>query len=135
MQLHRTLKLQADTVVLVLILAGYSASSRAEDTSAGKLDYQATCASCHGKTGKGDGPLVPDLKTQPPDLTLLAKNNDGVFPSEVLYRIIDGRKTIRAHGTYDMPVWGSLFQKSGSEDAVKQRISSLIGYLKSIQIK
>jgi hypothetical protein len=35
----------------------------------------------------------------------------------------------------DMPVWGSLFQKSGSEDAIKPRISSLIGYLKSIQIK
>ena len=70
-----------------------------------------------------------------PNLTLLSKKNDGVFPTEVQYRIIDGRRTIRAHGTYDMPVWGFVFQKSGAEDVIKQRISGLIDYLKSIQIK
>jgi mono/diheme cytochrome c family protein len=135
MQPRPTLKILATVLALVVDQAGFSTSSHAEERNAGKLDYQATCASCHGKTGKGDGPLVPDLKTQPPDLTMLAKNNDGVFPSGVLYRIIDGRKTIRAHGTYDMPVWGSLFRSSASEDTVKQRISSLIDYLKSIQVK
>jgi mono/diheme cytochrome c family protein len=135
MQKCRTFKILAIAMGLAVNLAGFNAPSHAENASAGRLDYQATCAACHGKTGKGDGPLVPDLKTQPPDLTMLAKNNDGVFPAEVLYRIIDGRKTIRAHGTYDMPVWGSLFQRSGTEDAVKQRISGLIDYLKSIQVK
>jgi len=134
MQPSQTPKLS--TIFLMLVGMLVAVPVHAEETSAAKADYQATCASCHGKTGKGDGPLVPDLKTQPPNLTLLAKNNDGVFPTEVLYRIIDGRKTIRAHGTYDMPVWGSLFQRTGNnEEAVKERISGLIGYLKSIQTK
>jgi len=135
MQPCRTLEIVAIAAVLAVSVPGFNTASHAEDINAGKLDYQSTCASCHGKTGKGDGPLVPDLKTRPPDLTMLAKKNDGVFPTEVLYRIIDGRKTIRAHGTYDMPVWGSLFQRSGTEDAVRQRISGLIDYLKSIQVK
>jgi mono/diheme cytochrome c family protein len=129
------LKILATALVLAVNLAGFNALSRAEEANAGKMDYEGSCAACHGKTGRGDGPLVPDLKTQPPNLTLLSKKNDGVFPTEVLYRIIDGRRTIRAHGTYDMPVWGFVFQKSGTEDAIKQRISGLIDYLKSIQIK
>jgi len=135
MQSCRTPKILTAVLVLAVYLAGFGAPSRAEDTNAGKTDYEGSCAACHGKTGRGDGPLVPDLKTPPPNLTLLAKNNGGVFPTEVLYRIIDGRRTIRAHGTYDMPVWGFVFQRSDTEDALKQRISGLIDYLKSIQVK
>ncbi len=130
-----TLKILAASLVFAAGLAGFNTPSSAEDGNAAKADYVASCAACHGKSGEGDGPLVPDLKTQPPNLTLLAKNNDGVFPTEILYRIIDGRKTIRAHGTYDMPVWGSLFQRDGTEEAVKKRISGIIEYLKSIQVK
>ena len=93
------------------------------------------CAACHGQNGKGDGSVSAELRTKPSDLTLIAKRNGGVFPTEVLYQIIDGRRTIRAYGTYEMPVWGSVFQSSGPENVARNRILAIIDYLKSIQLK
>jgi hypothetical protein len=58
-----------------------------------------------------------------------------VFPVDVLYRVIDGRKTIRAHGTYEMPVWGFVFIRSDPEDVARSRILAVIAYLKSIQLE
>ncbi len=44
--------------------------------------YHAHCAACHGSDGKGNGPAAAALKTKPADLTVLAKNNGGKFPTE-----------------------------------------------------
>ena len=43
--------------------------SNAESISAGKALWNLHCASCHGKTGLGDGNKAAQLKTTPPDLT------------------------------------------------------------------
>jgi mono/diheme cytochrome c family protein len=120
--------------ILVTAITGFSTCGFAQDTNLGKIDYESSCAACHGRNGKGDGPVSPELRTKPSDLTLIAKKNGGVFPSEVLYRIIDGRRTIRAHGTFDMPVWGIVF-RSESEDVARNRILALIDYLKTIQLR
>jgi hypothetical protein len=58
---------------------------------------------------KGDGPISGELKKRPPDLTILAKKNGGVFPLDSVYRIIDGREEIASHGNREMPVWGYRF--------------------------
>ena len=130
-----SVKFLVKVLIFTSAITGFSACSFAEDINSGKLDYEFYCASCHGKTGKGDGPVSPELRTKPSDLTSLAKNNGGVFPAEILYRIIDGRRTIRSHGTYEMPVWGFVFPNSGSKDVARDRILGIIGYLKSIQVK
>ena len=49
--------------------------------TSGKEMYLAYCATCHGKEGKGDGPVASALKVPPADLTTLSKRNDGKFPS------------------------------------------------------
>lgn len=49
-----------------------------------------------------------------PDLTALAKNNNGVFPFDRVYQIIDGRREVLAHGPRDMPVWGRNFNMQSS---------------------
>jgi hypothetical protein len=41
-------------------------------------------------------------KVAPPDLTLLARNNGGVFPAERISGVIDGRIEIVSHGPRDM---------------------------------
>jgi mono/diheme cytochrome c family protein len=39
------------------------------DPKAGKTKYEANCAGCHGKAGKGDGPAAATLNPKPQDHT------------------------------------------------------------------
>ena len=78
---------------------------------------------------------------------MISKRRGGEFPSDEIYRIIDGRETLRAHGGSEMPVWGDAYsslansmsggerksEKILTEQNVKGRILSLIYYLESIQ--
>lgn len=98
-------KLLLATSMVVLL----HAASWAQDFDAGKYEYQTGCAPCHGTDGKGAGPVSSRFRVSPPDLTILAKKNNGVFPLNVVYEIIDGRKALLAHGTRDMPIWGDRY--------------------------
>ena len=49
------------------------------ESIAGRDSFEFYCASCHGKTGKGDGPTAPALKTRPTDLASLARRNGGCY--------------------------------------------------------
>ena len=116
-------------------LVGFGACALAQDIDVGKAEYRSSCAPCHGIDAKGDGPVADSLKTRPADLTALAKNNNGVFPYDMVYQVIDGRNsTIPSHGTREMPVWGYRF---GPPQAFrfKKRILAVIDYLKRIQEK
>ena len=93
------------------------------------------CATCHGTSGHGDGPLAGQLRQAPPDLTRFTTRNGGVFPSERVYRIVDGRG-VASHGSREMPVWGDVFARSRdelSDEAVKARIEAIVGNLQRIQ--
>jgi mono/diheme cytochrome c family protein len=101
----------------------------------GRSLFYAHCASCHGRSGTGDGPAATSMRRQPPDITGLALANGGVFPMERLRRIVDGRD-VEAHGDRDMPVWGTAFKMMGaapSEAAIRARIRSILDYLQAIQ--
>jgi len=102
----------------------------------GRSTYKGYCATCHGRDGRGDGPLADQLRVAPTDLTQLAKENKGEFPCDKVVRLIDGRETVRSHGSPDMPVWGDAFQRaaSGGDAAkTKARIEQLTHYIWSIQ--
>ena len=126
----------------VMLVAGYPVYAD-EAIHPGKVLYQKYCESCHGKDGKGDGDVAPTLKSQPTDLTQLAKRNGGHFPFDKTVLIVDGRSPVRAHGTSDMPVWGERFEAAISpsggggreEPRVKGRIRLIVDYLRSIQEK
>ena len=92
-------------VWLSYILAGCAGLPNSE---LGKQEFESKCAACHGLSGKGDGPQ--STVTRPADLTVLAKNNGGVFPTRRVYEIIDGRQDVAAHGPRTMPIWGRYFQ-------------------------
>jgi mono/diheme cytochrome c family protein len=136
------------------LTAGFAGAVQAEDLGAGKLEFQSWCASCHGTDAKGNGPISDQLKIPPADLTTLAKNNNGVFPTNAVYETIDGRKTISAHGTREMPIWGDRFNpiynlphnvdpfydsldpsRELREVVVRTRILAVIDYLSRIQQK
>jgi mono/diheme cytochrome c family protein len=101
----------------------------------GARAFRASCASCHGVSARGDGPLAGQLRRTPPDLTGFSARNGGVFPSERLTRIIDGRD-VASHGDRSMPVWGDAFRVSPgglTAEQVGARIAAIVRYLRGIQ--
>lgn len=99
------------------------------------VDY---CAVCHGPGGKGDGSSAAFLKTWPPDLTRLARHNNGKYPElKVRGTLLFGTNG-HAHGTSDMPVWGTLFQTLDGHKGHKEanaRVSALNVYVESLQLE
>src|SRR4051794_15340818 len=58
--------------------------------ASGQDMYKAYCASCHGLTGRGDGPAAPALKATVPDLTTIKARNGGKFPSAHIVQVVRG---------------------------------------------
>ena len=54
----------------------------------GQTVYAAECLSCHGSSGKGDGPAAKDLKEDPGNLTKLGSQSDGAL----FWKITEGKK-------------------------------------------
>ena len=125
-------------LLAAVIASGQQTTETFSEGPDGDAVYKTYCATCHGKTAKGNGPLAAHLRFAPPDLTLLAKRNGGKFDAAAVYRMIDGRQPVKGHGGPDMPVWGDAFRKSSeghSEKAVKARIDALVAHLKTVQQK
>jgi mono/diheme cytochrome c family protein len=141
-------------LIIASLAAGFAAAAHAEDVDAGKAEFQSSCSSCHGADARGNGPVSSQLKTSPSDLTVLARNNNGVFPTDAVYETIYGAKIVAAHGTREMPIWGYQFipmanyphtidpsywkmfgPEPSSEIVVRARIFAVIDYLKQIQQK
>jgi mono/diheme cytochrome c family protein len=109
----------------------------------GKREYDASCASCHGLKGTGDGPSIMYLTRTPTDLTKLAKG--GVLPVDRIYQSIDGTLAVPGHGTRDMPIWGDRYRVRAADfyadvpydpDAfVRAKILALIDYIARLQTK
>jgi mono/diheme cytochrome c family protein len=98
--------------------------------------FRAHCAACHGSGANGDGPLASALKAKVPDLTALAKNNGGQFPSARVRKIITGDDVLASHGSREMPIWGPIFhQIESDQDFGNVRLQNLTKYLESIQEK
>jgi hypothetical protein len=141
-------------LIIASLAAGFAAAAQAEEFDMGKSEFQSSCATCHGADAKGKGPLSDQLKTPPADLTVLAKNNNGVFPTNAVFQTIYGLKSVPAHGTREMPIWGERFNpivslphnvdpfywkmagpEQNPEVVVRTRILAVIDYLNRIQEK
>ena len=133
------------TAVFGAALVAAPALCYGQDEDFGKRVYVNRCAVCHGVSGNGDGPFAAQLKTPVADLTKIQKNNTGVFPFDRLYRVIDGREAVAAHGPREMPVWGNenevdlttgfRVNPRDLESYVRGRIIALIGYIYTLQAK
>ncbi|HZR83341.1 MAG TPA: c-type cytochrome [Candidatus Binatia bacterium] len=116
-------------------------AARAEnqgDVEQGKKLYMKYCATCHGPSGTGDGVAASTFKTKPVDLTMLAKQSNGTFPTMKVLSIVKGDSPVAAHGSREMPVWGEILGRpldTGmyKQDDVDLKILSIVSYLKSIQ--
>lgn len=129
------------SALLVLIAVGaLGTGAFADEIKEGRTSFMRHCASCHGVEADGHGFVAPALAQPPNDLRHLGQGNDTSILADRLVRVIDGRKTVIAHGERDMPVWGERFediQVEGAprEQAVRARINAIVAYLISIQAK
>ena len=135
-------KLILVTALIGSVLSGVSGVNAASDglmpNEQQKADYANYCASCHAMSGEGNGPMWHELKKKPSNLTVLSKNNGGVFPYTKLRRIIDGtyqEGSFKAHGSREMPIWGDVFlrQEGGSYSRAQARIMNILDYIEMIQ--
>ena len=94
--------------------------------------FNTYCAPCHGKDAKGTGPAAKALVKAPADLTTIAKRNNGTFPEVKVKRYIEGADEVAAHGSRDMPMWGSLFRDL-NRDTAMIRVQALNDYIKTLQ--
>jgi mono/diheme cytochrome c family protein len=132
----------AAALTIVLMLMTTAAQPTAQPAPAPPPDgaslYKVYCASCHGASARGDGAVAQYLKYPAADLTRIASRANGVFPSGEVFKIIDGRQRVGAHGDSAMPVWGDGFTRviSGSSAADNRaRIEALVKYLEGIQMR
>ena len=136
------MKLALVCVLLAIISAACSTNgTRDVGQLSGVEMYERLCSSCHGPSGRGDGPVASLIEIGVPDLTRIAYRDGGEFPTEDVRRTIDGRWDRAAHGARDMPVWGWRLYDSGSESDPEERarvdamIDRLVNYLRSIQVE
>lgn len=119
-------------------------ASAQERRDLGQREYVNSCASCHGGSGKGDGPLARHLVTPSSDLTTISRRNGGIFPSRRLAEAIDGRRSaeISPHGSREMPVRGQVYRSRAAqagatpldeEWCARGRLLALLNYLARLQ--
>jgi mono/diheme cytochrome c family protein len=106
-----------------------------QKTTVGSELYRFYCSNCHGLDAKGRG-ATPAMLTPSANLTVLSINNGGVFPREAVRDVIaHGGGKNGAHGTSDMPVWGTIFRAFEPNDTmVDVRIDNLVRYIESLQV-
>jgi mono/diheme cytochrome c family protein len=131
--------------IALALLAGAPAAAQAATERGPNPDhegyplYQRFCASCHGVHADGRGPRAAALSPPPPDLTHLAASRGEPLRLDEITRIIDGRRTLRAHGEGPMPVWGEALVADVADPAAREQarirlIQSLAEYVLSIQV-
>lgn len=93
------------------------------------------CASCHGKGGKGDGPVASQIKSPPSDLTTLTKRYEGKYPSGYVSAVLNFGKNFASHGSLEMPVWGAQFRTLDPkrDPTGQQHVTDLVAFIGSLQ--
>jgi mono/diheme cytochrome c family protein len=112
----------ARRIAALVALAVLSASAAsAQDKAEGKKLYVTYCSSCHGDSGKGDGPAAASLPVKP------ANHTDGnvmnKMSDKTLVDIISKGGQAAGKSAF-MPPWGGSLRE--------KQIADIVAYLRSI---
>lgn len=124
----------------LMMMLSAAVPATAQDAVQGEALFGFYCATCHGRSATGNGPMSPSLVVAPANLTTLASRNEGVFPTERVIMRIDGRDPLVSHGSM-MPVYGDFFEgnevftqaETGQPVLTSQPIVDLLAYLQTLQ--
>lgn len=127
-------------IVAACFLALLGGCRAAETPPTGEALFLRYCASCHGASADGAGPLASSLRRPPANLTTIARRNAGRFDESRVMAIIDGKQGVAEHGPREMPVWGDVFDDELRAERYASyttllRTRALADYLRSIQVE
>ncbi len=112
---------------LVVLLA--PAAALAGDAAAGKVKYDMFCASCHGPTGKGDGPVAVAIQPPPRDFSTGAFKYDtddsGEPGSDTDLKNVIANGAAKYGGNLMMAPWGGTMT---GED-----IDNVVAFIRSLK--
>jgi len=111
-------------LVIPLIAIGFAlpGSALAGDAAAGKTLFEANCASCHGTSGKGDGPVGAALNPPPRDFTVgdfkFDANGDGTPGEDADLTLVIQKGAMAYGGSALMAPWPTLTDEQVSDVVV-----------------
>jgi mono/diheme cytochrome c family protein len=111
------------------ITLGLGTSAFAGDAAAGKAVYtgKGTCWTCHGQTGKGDGPAGKALNPAPRDFSVGAfkfdADKDGKPGTDNDLKLVITKGAAAFGGSPLMVAWGALSAKE---------VDDVIAYIRSL---
>lgn len=129
------------TPAMIAALLSIAACSESVDPHPGAPLFAENCAICHGRDGKGSGPLASATPTAPSDLTKLSGNNGGTFPMLYVMSTIDGFRHQGMDTRPGMPEFGPLLNSpvvlfdsgDGIATPTPEPLVDIALYLESIQ--
>lgn len=99
------------------------------DAQAGKSVYETNCLSCHGPSGKGDGPVGQALNPRPRDFSRgefkFDADNDGQTGTDADLDAVISKGAAAFGGSPLMAPWGHLPEKDRA---------NLIAYIRSLKV-
>lgn len=120
----RTIQVCTGVVMMAFVVAASAPVSFADekgDEKAGKEKYTVLCASCHGNSGKGDGPAAAALTPKP--RSLADEKYMKTLSNEYLFKIIkNGGASVGKSPL--MPAWGGQLKD--------QDIWNVVAYIREL---
>jgi len=94
----------------------------AGDAAAGKVVYTTNCVSCHGETGKGDGPVGQVLQPPPRNFAvgefMFDTDKDGKTGTEVDLEAVISQGAGAFGGNQMMAAWGGMLSKADIDNVI-----------------
>lgn len=118
------------SAAVLLAAAAFGGSAQAADATAGKTQYDQLCFSCHGFTGKGDGPAGAALQPPPRDFSagdfLYDADGNGTPGEDADLSLIIKNGAATYGGNPMMAPWGYLGDEA---------IADIVAYVRTLKVE
>jgi mono/diheme cytochrome c family protein len=117
------------SIAALATLLAPAGAMAAGDTAAGKIIYTTNCASCHGETGKGDGPVGQVLQPPPRNFAVgefkFDTDKDGKVGTDADLTNVITKGAGAFGGNQMMAAWGGMLSPTD--------IANVIAYIRTLK--